>query len=176
MSPLEKVISGKLEKYLRDVRSVLESNGIEKEEINDLLDNLRCHVLETATYHMENMSVDDAVNRTIASLEAPGIYASYTSQLPIKATKLSDNKSSLIGIISASTMIAALILAILFSQQKLFDTPLSGLVFVFGEMLALGTGVATWPNVWAKVGALCSALLLTFLITAFLWVSFSKTM
>jgi hypothetical protein len=42
-------------------------------------------------------------------------------------------------------------------------------------MLALGTGIATWPNIWGKVGTLCSALLLSFLITAFLWVTFSKT-
>jgi hypothetical protein len=85
------------------------------------------------------------------------------------------NYSDWLGKVSALTMIMALLLAAVFSHQKLFDTPFSGSIFVFGEMLALGTGIATWPNIWAKVGTLCSGLLLTFLTTAFLWVTFSKT-
>jgi hypothetical protein len=175
MSTLEKTISGKMEKYLRDVRTVLKTKGVEEEEIVDLLDNLRCHALETASRHMESMSLEDAVSRTVASLEAPETYASYAPQSPNIHGNTAKDASGWLGKISALTMIAALLLAVVFSHQKLFDTPQSGLIFIFGEMLALGTGIATWPNVWAKVGTLCSALLLAFLITAFLWVTFSKT-
>ncbi len=175
MSALEKTISLKMETYLRDVRAILESNGVEKEEIVDLLDNLRCHALETASRHMGSMSLDDAVSRTVASLEVPETYASYTSQSPSPEKKTAEEQPGWLGKISALTMILALLLAVTLSDQKLFDTPRSGLVFVFGEMLALGTGIATWPNVWAKVGTLCSALLLMFLVTVFLWVTISKT-
>jgi hypothetical protein len=175
MNALETAISGKMEKYLHAVRAVLENNGVEEEEIVDLLDNLRCHALETASRHLESMSFEDALSRTLASLEAPETYASYTPQPPNIEKMAARNYSDWLGKMSALTMILALLLAVLFSQQKLFDTPYSGSVFVFGEMLALGTGIATWPNIWAKVGTLCSALLLTFLITAFLWVTFSKT-
>ncbi len=175
MNALEKAISGKMEKYLHAVRAVLENNGVEEEEIVDLLDNLRCHALETASRHVESMSFEDALGRTLASLEAPEIYASYTPQLSNIEKNTVRNYSDWLGKMSALTMILALLLAAVFSQQKLFDTPFSGSIFVFGEMLALGTGIATWPNIWAKVGTLCSALLLTFLMTAFLWVTFSKT-
>ncbi len=175
MSALEKTISGNIEIYLRDVRVILENNGVEKEEIIDLLDNLRCHALETASRHMESMSLEDAVNRTVASLDAPETYGSYTSQSPHPEKKTVEDHSNWLGRMSALTMVLTLLLAIILSHQKLFDTPHSGLVFVLGEMLALGTGIATWPNVWAKVGALCSAFLLMFLITVFLWVTFSKT-
>lgn len=175
MSTLEQAISRKMERYLRDVRAVLEKNGVEKEEVVDLLDNLRCHALETASRHMESMSLEDAANRTIASLEAPEIYASYTPESLNLEKKNAKDHSGWLGKMSALTMILAFLLAVAFSHQKLFDTPYSGSVFVFGEMFALGTGIATWPNVWAKVGTLCSALLLMFLITAFLWVTFSKT-
>ena len=175
MNALEKAISGRMEKYLHAVRAVLENNGVEEEEIADLLDNLRCHALETASRHLESMSLEDAVSRTLASLEAPEIYASYTPQPSHIERKMVINYSGWLGKLSALTMILAFLLAAVLSHQKLFDTPYSGSIFVFGEMLALGTGIATWPNIWGKVGTLCSALLLTFLITAFLWVTFSKT-
>ena len=153
----------------------MENNGVEEEEIVDLLDNLRCHALETASRHLESMSLEDALGRTLASLEAPETYASYTPRLSNIEKNAVINYSDWLGKLSALTMIMALLLAAVLSNQKLFDTPPSGTIFVFGEMLALGTGIATWPNVWAKVGTLCSALLLTFLVTAFLWVTFSKT-
>ncbi len=175
MSALEKAISGKMEKYLHGVRTVLENNGVKEEEIVDLLDNLRCHALETASRHLESMSFEDALGRTLASLEDPESYTSYTPQLSNIEKNTGRNYSDWLGKMSALTMILALLLAAAFSHQKLFDTPLSGSIFVFGEMLALGTGIATWPNIWAKVGTLCSGLLLAFLMTAFLWVTFSKT-
>jgi hypothetical protein len=121
------------------------------------------------------MSLEDALDRTLASLEAPEIYASYTPRLSNIEKTAVTNYSDWLGKVSALTMILALLLAAVFSHQKLFDTPTSGSIFVFGEMLALGMGIATWPNIWAKVATLCSALLLTFLTTAFLWVTFSKT-
>jgi hypothetical protein len=175
MNALEKAISGRMEKYLRAVRAVLENNRVEEEEIVGLLDDLRCHAMEIASRHLESMSLEDAVSRTLASLEAPETYASHTPQPVYIERSTLINYSDWLGKLSALTMILAFLLAVVLSHQKLFDTPPSGSVFVFGEMLALGTGIATWPNVWAKVGALCSALLLTFLITAFLWVTFSKT-
>jgi hypothetical protein len=173
MNTLEKAISGRLEKYLHAVRAVLENNGVEQEEITDLLDNLRCHALETASRHLESMSLEDALSRTLASLEAPDTYASYIPQPLNTEEKAIRNYSGWLGITSALTMILALLLAAVLSQHKLFDTPTSGTIFVFGEMLALGTGVAAWPNIWAKAGALCSALLLAFLMVAFLWVTAS---
>jgi hypothetical protein len=175
MSALEKTMSGRMEKYLHAVRAVLESNGVEDEEIAELLDNLRCHALETASRHLETMSAEDAASRTLASLEAPETYASYRPQPPGVEMKAARNYADWLGKISALTMILSLLVAAAFSREKLLDTTFSGTVFVFGEMLALGTGVATWPNIWAKVGTLCSALLLSFLATAFLWITFSKT-
>jgi hypothetical protein len=175
MNALEKAIPGRMEKYLHAVRTVLENNGVEEEEIADLLDNLRCHALESASRFMESMSVGDAISRTLASLEAPETYASYAPQPSNLERKAARNYSGWLGIMSALTMILALLLSAVLSNQKLFDTPPSGTIFVFGEMLALGTGVAAWPNIWAKAGALCSGLLLAFLATAFLWVTFLKT-
>lgn len=175
MNALEKAIPGRMENYLHAVRAVLENNGVEEEEIADLLDNLRCHALETASRHLESTNVDDAISRTLASFEAPETYASYTPQPSNIEKKTARNCSDWLGIASALTMILALLVAAALSHQKLFDTPPSGAIFVFGEMLALGTGVAAWPNIWAKTGALCPGLLLTFLATAFLWVTFLKT-
>jgi hypothetical protein len=176
MSVLEKAVSDKMKKYLRDVRNFLESNAVDKEEIGALLDNLRCHALETAAHHMENMSLEDAVNRTVASLDAPEIYAAYAPPALSAEKRAVIDSSGRFGKLSALTMILALLLAVLFSQHKLFDTPPSGSIFIFGEMLALGTGIASWPNIWAKVGTLCSGLLLAFLATAFLWVTIARTM
>jgi hypothetical protein len=175
MTTLEKAISAGMEKYLHAVRAVLQKNGAGEEETLELLDNLRCHALETASRHAESMSVEDALSRTLACLEAPETYASHTLAAPAGRNNAAAGHSGLLGKISAATMIAALLLSAVLSQQKLFDTPYSGSVFVFGEMLALGTGVASWPDVWAKAGALCSGLLLAFLAAAFLWVTFIKT-
>jgi hypothetical protein len=175
MNVIEKTISDKMEGYLHDVRAVLEANRIKEDEIVDLLDNLYCHALETVSSYLERMSLENAVNRTMASLEAPESYASYSPQSPTLVKNGVRNYSDWLGKLSALTMILALLLSVLFFQQKLFDTPFSGSIFIFGEMLALGTGIATWPNIWAKVGTLCSALLLAFLATAFLWMTFSKT-
>jgi len=175
MNVLEKTISDKMERYLHDVRAVLEANGIKEDEIVDLSDNLYCHALETVSRHLERMSLENALNLTFSSLASPDTYASYSQQISNNESNVARNYSDLLGKLSALTMILALLLSVLFSQQKLFDTPYSGSIFIFGEMLALGTGIATWPNIWAKVGTLCSALLLAFLITAFLWVTFSKT-
>jgi hypothetical protein len=175
MNALEKALPGRLEKYLHSVRTVLRNNGVEEGEIADLLDNLRCHALETASRYTESMSLDDAISRTLASLEAPETYASYTTEAPGLGKNPARNYPDWLGKVSALTMILALLVAAALSHQKLFDTPPSGSIFVFGEMLALGTGIAAWPNIWAKAGAVCSGLLLGFLATAFLWVTFLKT-
>jgi hypothetical protein len=175
MNALEQAIPGKMEKYLQAVRTVLKSNGAEEEEIADLLDNLRCHALETASRYMESMSLEDAISRTLASLEAPETYASHAPQPSGFKAKAAGNYSGWLGMASALIMILALLVSVALSRQKLFDTPAAGTIFVFGEMLALGTGAAAWPDIWAKTGALCSGLLLVFLATAFLWVTFLKT-
>jgi hypothetical protein len=177
MSLLEKAVSIRMEKYLDAVRAVLRSNGAGDEEVAGILDNLRLHALETASRHAENMSLEDAVNRTIAALEPPETYAAHDPR-PAPAPGTSAARTSAprwLGMASALTMLAALLVAAALSRERLFDTEPSGTIFVFGEMLALGTGIAAWPDVWAKAGALCSGLLLGFLAVVFLWVTFLKT-
>lgn len=172
MNTTEKAISARMEGYLRDVRVVLEGNGAEEEEIADLLDNLRCHALEKASLYLETMEHEEAINRTIASLDAPATYASSTTA-SANITKQHPSKSKdWLSRLSALIMIVALILPILMSKEKLFDKDPAGAIFIFGELLALGTGIASWPNIWAKVGALCSTLLLSFLTAVLLWKTF----
>jgi hypothetical protein len=174
MNALEKTIPGKMEKYLQAVRAVLKNNGAGEEEIADLLDNLRCHALETASRYMESMSLDDAINRSLASLEPPETYATHAPERAGREAKATGNYSAWLGMASAAVMVLALLVPAALSKEKLFDTPLAGTIFVFGELLALGSGAAAWPDIWAKAGALCSGLMLAFLGAAFLWVTFLK--
>ncbi len=172
MNTIEKAISGRMEGYLREVRVVLEGNGAEEEEIADLLDNLRCHALEKASLFLRTMEHEEAINRTLASLDAPATYALATASAPDIEKKNTSNSMNWLGKLSAAVMIVALVLPVVMSKEKLFDTDPAGAIFIFGELLALGTGIASWPNIWAKMGALCSALLLSFLSAVFLWKTF----
>ncbi|MEJ2118463.1 MAG: hypothetical protein P8Y36_11460, partial [Alphaproteobacteria bacterium] len=97
----------------------------------------------------------------LASQRAPDIEKQNTSK-----------SKDWLGKLSAVIMIVALVLPVIMSKEKLFDTDPAGAIFIFGELLALGTGIASWPNIWAKMGAICSALLLSFLIAVFLWKTF----
>ena len=172
MNTTEKAISVRMEGYLRNVRVVLKGNGAEEEEIADLLDNLRCHALEKASLYLETMEREEAINRTIASLDAPETYALATQRAPDIEKKNASKSKDWLGKLSAAIMIVALVLPVVMSKEKLFDTDPAGAIFIFGELLALGTGIASWPNIWAKMGAICSALLLSFLIAVFLWKTF----
>ena len=172
MNTTEKAISGRMEGYLRDVRVVLEGNGAEEEEIADLLDNLRCHALEKASFYLETMEYEEAINRTLATLDAPETYASPAFNTSDVAKKNVSKSRNWLGVLSALIMIVSLALPVMMSKEKLFDTDPAGAIFIFGELLALGTGIAAWPNIWAKMGAICSALLLSFLVAVFLWKTF----
>ncbi|MEJ2123492.1 MAG: hypothetical protein P8Y47_01470 [Alphaproteobacteria bacterium] len=167
MSTTEKAISARMKGYLRDVRVVLESNGVEEEEIADLLDNLRCHAVEKATLYLETMELEEAINRTLASLDAPETYASSPTAALNIIRKNSDKSKEWLGRLSALIMTLALVIPIVISKEKIFDTDPAGAIFIFGQLLALGTGIAAWPNIWAKVGVMCSSLLLLFLISVF---------
>jgi hypothetical protein len=136
------------------------------------LDNLRCHALEKASYYLETMEYEEAITRTLASLDAPETYASPTFNIPDIKKKIVSKSRNWQGILSALIMLVSLVLPVAMSKEKLFDTDPAGAIFIFGELLALGTGIAAWPNIWAKMGAICSALLLSFLIAVFLWKTF----
>jgi hypothetical protein len=169
MNTTEKAVFNKIEGYLRDVRAVLEGNGGEEGEIAELLDNLRCHALEKVSLLLETMELEEAINRTLVSLDAPETYASATRFVSDIKEKNTNKSKDWLGKISTLIMIVALVLPIVMSKEKLFDTDPAGAIYIFGELLAFGTGAAAWPNIWAKVGTLCSALLLMFLLLVFLW-------
>ncbi len=170
MATLEKILEERLSKHINSVRQTLSQEDMSPEDIEELLDNIYHHAISTARTYAEDHDINEAVEKTMATLEAPASYASQQE----KQERGSDSKfnfqsKNILGGLSIIFMISGLVVGIILSDSRLFDTPYSGTVFIFGLLISLGTGLAALPNIFARLGALCSAFLLLFLITHFLW-------
>ncbi len=175
MSTLDNALSDRLNNHIRDVRQVLQGNGANSEEISILTENLYDHAFSTAEAMLEKYSVEEAVDRTLSGLQPPETYADRDFGFSGKDVKIASTVKVVLGVVSILFMGGSLALSAMLSDKIMFDVHHAGAIFLFGQIIAFGTGIAALPSILGRAGALCSAFMLMFLATGFLWNFFSGT-
>ena len=144
-----------LEAYLDRVSDAMRRDGRDAAEIDAVREGLREQVWEQAA--AEGGS-EEAVERAIASLDAPTSYAAPEAPTPER------RRASGLAVFSAVSSVggALLVAAIGFLGDSRYEDPAGG-AFVMAELLALASGLIAWREPLGRFGAISAMLLLVLL-------------
>ncbi|MGH1351786.1 MAG: hypothetical protein ACRBBN_13420 [Methyloligellaceae bacterium] len=175
MTNLEKALGDRLNSHIGEVRKVLKNTGASSEEVEILTENLYDHAFSKAESLLDKYSAEEAAERTLAGLQPAESYGENSVLASQDAEGSGISVKTILGVVSVLLMGGSLALSAFLAEKIMFDVHQSGAVFLFGQILAFGIGIAALPSLLGRAGALCSAFMLLFLITGFLWKFFSGT-
>ena len=144
-----------LEAYLDRVSEAMRGDGRDAAEIEAVREGLREQVWEQADAAGGS---EEAVERAIASLDAPTSYAALDTPEPARRPASGLAKFSAITSVGGAILVAA----IGFLGDSRYEDPAGG-AFVLAELLALAAGLIAWREPLGRFGAIAAGLLLVLL-------------